>query len=94
MSGTISMAAIGSEGWWQMLQRYKLFRDVLLKLNLAFQVVTALQAKLVYVSGTKPMAAKLMRAGCKCYNVTSHFEMCMVNFNFACEVVTALQAKK
>ena len=34
-----------------------------------------------------------MRAGGKCYNVTSHFEMCMVNFNFACEVVTALQAK-
>ena len=57
MSGTISMAAIRSEGWWQMLQRYKLFRDVSLKLNLAFQVVTALQAKLVYMSGTKPMAA-------------------------------------
>ena len=57
MLGTISMAAIGSEGWWQMLQRYKLFQDVALKLNLAFQVVTALQAKLVHMSGTKAMEA-------------------------------------
>ena len=34
-----------------------------------------------------------MRAGNNCYNVTSDFEMCMVNFNFACEVVTALRAE-
>ena len=35
MSGTNPMAAIGSKGWWQMLQRYKLF---------TCEVVTALQA--------------------------------------------------
>ena len=43
--------------------------------------------------GLKPWQQQLVRAGGKCYNVTSHFEMCMVNFNFACEVVTALQAE-
>ena len=69
------------------------FEMCVLKLNLAFQVVTALQAKLVYMSGTKPMAAIVMESWYQRYNVTSDFEMCLVNFNFTCEVVTALQAK-
>ena len=70
------------------------FEMCMSKLNLAGQVVTALQAKnRTYILGTKHLGSSL-RAGNKCYNVTSDFEMCMVNFNFACEVVTALQAKK
>ena len=34
-----------------------------------------------------------MRAGGKCYNVTSYFEMCVLKLNLAFQVVTALQAK-
>ena len=40
-----------------------------------------------------PRQQYLVRAGGKCYNVTIHFEMCMVDFNIASEVVTALQAE-
>ena len=76
-----------------MLQRYKLFRDVSLKLNLAFQVVTALQAKLVYMSGTKAMEAIVSESWWQMLQCYKPFEMCMVNFNFACEVVTVLQAE-
>ena len=61
---------------------------------LPVEVVTALQAENgTYMSGLKAWQLQLVRAGGERYNVTSRFEMCMVNFNFACEVVTALQAE-
>ena len=67
MSGTNPMAAIGSKGWWQMLQRYKLFTCEVVSAFQAWDVYAQtqsylwssyeLQAKIgTYILGTKPMA--------------------------------------
>ena len=58
ISGSNSIVAIDSKGWWQMLQHYK------------------------------PLV-KLIQ----CYNVTRHFEMCVLRLNLPFKDDTALQAK-